>query len=98
MPYPSDPNSIPSIPGVPNIPDKLDPSRPVVDGGYILGIEEPFFEDVTITVETTVDEFTTLTGTYYNSVPVTLTQFIKTTVVRPTVEVSWLNLEIPKNF
>ncbi|KAF2358012.1 hypothetical protein FHG87_011233 [Trinorchestia longiramus] len=44
-------------------------------------------EDVTITIENTVDVFETLTNLVYNSVPVTLTEFVKTTLIRPTLQI-----------
>ena len=46
------------------------------------------FNRVTITRETTIDTFTTITNLFYNSVPVTITEFIKVTVSSPTQEVS----------
>jgi len=45
--------------------------------------------DVTLTEIVTRDLFETITNVYYNSVPVTLTEFIKTTIVKPTLLVSW---------
>lgn len=43
--------------------------------------------DITITRENTIDFFETITNVVYNSIPVTLTEFIKTTLTRPTVQV-----------
>ena len=39
---------------------------------------------VTLTEESTIDFFTTLVNVFYNTVPVTLTEFVKTTVTAPT--------------
>ena len=44
--------------------------------------------EITITREATIDVFTTVTNIFYNSVPVTLSEFIKTTVTQPTLLVS----------
>ena len=54
-------------------------------------IEEPLGTAVTLTEESTVDVFTTLVNVFYNTVPVTLTEFVKTTYTSPTVQVSGTN-------
>ena len=54
------------------------------------GLEQDFNArdlDLTVTKVITRDVFTTFTNVFYNTIPVTLTEFLKTTRVAPTREV-----------
>ena len=46
--------------------------------------------DLTVTTVITRDVFTTFTNVFYNTIPVTLTEFLKTTRVAQTQEVSYI--------
>ena len=80
-------NALPSLPSPPSPP--APPTQDNLNQDF-----RPFLDDVTITLTATEDAYTTIEGTYYNSVPVTLTEFVKRTRVVPTVEVSKKNKHI----
>ena len=58
------------------------------DGLEVANLQQPLVTAVTLTEESTIDFFTTLINVFYNTVPVTLTEFVKTTAVVPTFLVS----------
>ena len=58
------------------------------DGLEAANVGAPLVATVTLTEESTIDFFTTLVNVFYNTVPVTLTEFVKSTATVPTFLVS----------
>lgn len=78
-----------SVSGRTNIDDGLKSSLNTLTGAnFNGGFGSDRQKGITITRFETEDVFTTVTNVIYNSIPVTLTQFIKTTAVSPTLLVS----------
>ena len=68
-----------------------EPSRGVVQNGGAEFNDQRFesYEDTTVTLTVTKDVFETVTNLIYNSIPVTLTNMVKTTVTLPISKVGF---------
>ena len=76
-------------------------SHDIINTGQtdVNGLKFESYEDSTLTLTLTKDIFETITNVMYNSIPVTLTNMVKTTLIRPVSEVSiYLSLVVEAYF